>query len=388
MLVVVTAIAVDLVDAAGLRGLQADARRRRHLVPRRRRPAAGSGWTSSGTTCRSPRSRPICSTRSSPSRITGSSAIPASIRSRSAAPSSATCAAPGTRRGRQHAHAAARAHAVPVEPEDATAARRREAVLALLIDAQLTKEQILELYLNRIYLSAGVYGVETMSRHLFGKPAKHADACRERADRRAGPRAVGAVAVVEPRRRASRAATSCCARMREEGFITEAQEQRGAGSARSAIRPYPGATDPRGGYAKEYLRQQFRDSSAATTRPTGTCGRRSCRSCRRRPSARSRTGSRRFGDAELQAALVAIDPRDRRRAGAGRRARLPRSRSSTAPAAAGGSRARRSSRSCSPPRSSAATRRCRVLDGLDDDRAAGARRVGAAQRRRRRRRTR
>ena len=42
-----------------------------------------------------------------------------------------------------------------------------EAVLALMIDSQLTKEQILELYLNRIYLSGGIYGVETMSRHLF-----------------------------------------------------------------------------------------------------------------------------------------------------------------------------------------------------------------------------
>ena len=37
-----------------------------------------------------------------------------------------------------------------------------------MIDSRLTKQQILELYLNRIYLSAGVYGVETMSRHLFG----------------------------------------------------------------------------------------------------------------------------------------------------------------------------------------------------------------------------
>src|SRR5206468_13033647 len=48
----------------------------------------------------------------------------------------------------------------------------REAALALLIDSELSKQQILELYLNRIYLSAGVYGVETMSRHLFGRPAK------------------------------------------------------------------------------------------------------------------------------------------------------------------------------------------------------------------------
>ena len=54
----------------------------------------------------------------------------------------------------------------------------REAVLALMIDGQLTKDQILELYLNRIYLSAGVYGVETMSRHLFGKAGEAAERSR------------------------------------------------------------------------------------------------------------------------------------------------------------------------------------------------------------------
>src|SRR6476660_1984450 len=47
----------------------------------------------------------------------------------------------------------------------------REAGIALLIEAQLTKPQILEFYLNRDYLSAGVYGVQTMSEHLFRKPA-------------------------------------------------------------------------------------------------------------------------------------------------------------------------------------------------------------------------
>ena len=48
----------------------------------------------------------------------------------------------------------------------------REAALAVMIDSALSKDQILELYLNRIYLSGGVYGVETMSRHLFNRPAK------------------------------------------------------------------------------------------------------------------------------------------------------------------------------------------------------------------------
>src|SRR6185503_16780869 len=48
----------------------------------------------------------------------------------------------------------------------------KEAILAVMLEQQLTKDQILELYLNRIYLSAGTYGVETMSRKLFVKKAR------------------------------------------------------------------------------------------------------------------------------------------------------------------------------------------------------------------------
>src|SRR3954470_6130971 len=48
----------------------------------------------------------------------------------------------------------------------------KEALIALMLEIELSKAQILELYLNRIYLSAGVYGVETMSEHLYRKPAK------------------------------------------------------------------------------------------------------------------------------------------------------------------------------------------------------------------------
>ena len=48
--------------------------------------------------------------------------------------------------------------------------KAKEAIIAVLIEAELTKDQILELYMNRVYLSAGVYGVETMSQHVFRKP--------------------------------------------------------------------------------------------------------------------------------------------------------------------------------------------------------------------------
>src|SRR5216110_1804352 len=46
-----------------------------------------------------------------------------------------------------------------------------EAMVALRIERQFTKQQILELYINRIYFGTGCYGVETASQAYFGKSA-------------------------------------------------------------------------------------------------------------------------------------------------------------------------------------------------------------------------
>jgi len=46
-----------------------------------------------------------------------------------------------------------------------------EAMVALRIEHQFTKQQILELYVNRIYFGTGCYGVETASQAYFGKSA-------------------------------------------------------------------------------------------------------------------------------------------------------------------------------------------------------------------------
>src|SRR5213595_16850 len=46
-----------------------------------------------------------------------------------------------------------------------------EAMVALRIEHGFTKQQILELYINRIYFGAGCYGVETASLAYFGKNA-------------------------------------------------------------------------------------------------------------------------------------------------------------------------------------------------------------------------
>jgi penicillin-binding protein 1A len=48
----------------------------------------------------------------------------------------------------------------------------REVVLARKLEQELSKDQILELYLNHIYLGGGRYGVEEAARYYFGKGVK------------------------------------------------------------------------------------------------------------------------------------------------------------------------------------------------------------------------
>ncbi len=50
-----------------------------------------------------------------------------------------------------------------------------EAMVALRIERNLTKDQILELYMNRIYFGSGCYGVQTASQSYFGKDASKLD---------------------------------------------------------------------------------------------------------------------------------------------------------------------------------------------------------------------
>ncbi|MEO8546871.1 MAG: PBP1A family penicillin-binding protein, partial [Sphingomicrobium sp.] len=47
----------------------------------------------------------------------------------------------------------------------------KEAVLALAIERKFTKDQILELYLNRVYFGGGAYGIDAASRRFFGHSA-------------------------------------------------------------------------------------------------------------------------------------------------------------------------------------------------------------------------
>jgi len=50
--------------------------------------------------------------------------------------------------------------------------KMQEAMLALYLESRYSKDQILTLYLNRVYFGAGVYGIEAAAQRFFGKHAE------------------------------------------------------------------------------------------------------------------------------------------------------------------------------------------------------------------------
>ena len=184
--------------------------------------------------------------------------------------------------------------------------KAQEAVLALLLEQELSKDQILELYLNRVYLSGGVYGVETMSRNMYAKPAS-ALTLPEAALIAGLIRAPSALSPWGNLDAALDRSRVVLQRMREEGYITPAQE-RAAAQVRPRIRPYPGATESQYGYAKEFLRQQFRDRFGGDHPPDWQVRTTFVPELQDAAERAVENGLRRFGKPSLQAALVAIDP--------------------------------------------------------------------------------
>jgi penicillin-binding protein 1A len=104
----------------------------------------------------------------------------------------------------------------------------REALLALRLERAFTKDQILELYLNEIYLGSGSYGVAAAALNYFDKPLDELTVA-EVAYLAALPKAPGNYHPFRFRERALARRNWVIARMAEERFITayEAADARG-----------------------------------------------------------------------------------------------------------------------------------------------------------------
>ncbi|MCZ7530988.1 MAG: PBP1A family penicillin-binding protein [Acidimicrobiia bacterium] len=58
-----------------------------------------------------------------------------------------------------------------LDPERSVDRKVREAVLAWELERELTKDEILERYLNAVYFGDGAYGAQAAAKHYFAKPA-------------------------------------------------------------------------------------------------------------------------------------------------------------------------------------------------------------------------
>jgi len=67
------------------------------------------------------------------------------------------------------------AKVVFLSPDKTIVRKLKEATLAFRLEKNLTKEEILELYLNKIYFGHGAYGVEMAARAYFGKTVSDVD---------------------------------------------------------------------------------------------------------------------------------------------------------------------------------------------------------------------
>ncbi len=182
----------------------------------------------------------------------------------------------------------------------------KEASLAVMLEVFLSKREILELYLNRVYLGGGIYGVETMSQKMLGKSA--ADLSLGEAAMMAG--IIRAPASYSPWLHldaAKRRSTVVLRRMQEEGKITAAQEATALG-ARIRVQPPPQVTSAKHGFAKEYLRQQFRNVYGGDNPPDWQVHTTFVPELQDAAETAVKGGLRRIGGRGLQAALVAMDP--------------------------------------------------------------------------------
>ena len=112
----------------------------------------------------------------------------------------------------------------------------QEAELALWLERKHSKNEILELYLNRVYFGSGAYGVEAAAQRYFGKSAKNVTLAE--AAMLAG--LVKSPSRLAPNRNpegAEQRAQTVLAAMADAKFITDAQAQASIGHPQINVKP-------------------------------------------------------------------------------------------------------------------------------------------------------
>ena len=146
----------------------------------------------------------------------------------------------------------------------------REALLARRIEAAFTKQQILELYLNQIFLGRNSYGVEAAAQAYFGKSAADLDLA-QMAYLAILPKAPSTYSPISQNARAVTRRDYVLRQMAANGFITETERAAATAEPLIAVRNRA-AAPPR---AADYFTEDVRRSLIARFGETPADGRNS-----------------------------------------------------------------------------------------------------------------
>jgi penicillin-binding protein 1A len=112
-----------------------------------------------------------------------------------------------------------------LSPEKSYVRKIKEALLAYKIEKYLTKEEIITLYLNHIYLGHGTYGIEAAAQGYFGKNAKELT-LPEAAMLASLPKAPSLYSPYNHPEKSYQRQAYVLNRMFEDGYITEKEKAR------------------------------------------------------------------------------------------------------------------------------------------------------------------
>jgi len=147
-----------------------------------------------------------------------------------------------------------------LSPEKKYIRKVKEAILSYKIDKYLTKDEILNLYLNQIYLGHGTYGIESASLGYFGKSAK--ELTLPEAALLAGlPKAPNTYSPFLYFERAKQRQAYVLSRMVEENYITQAEMDK-AVKARLKLRDIK-PKDKVAAYFVEHIRRYVQEKYGA-----------------------------------------------------------------------------------------------------------------------------
>ena len=142
-------------------------------------------------------------------------------------------------------------------PEKKFSRKLKEAILAKRMEERLSKDDILYIYLNQIYLGAGAYGVQLAAETYFGKEVDQLNLA-EMAILAGLPKAPNAYSPIKHMDRAKARQLYVLERMVKEGYITQAEADH-AKATEIVIKPLKKVNAQQSAYFLEEVRKQLEE---------------------------------------------------------------------------------------------------------------------------------